>query len=178
MKHRPRILVLGHARHGKDTVAAILTRDHGLRCASTSMAAAQVVRLALFEEGITYESDEACFADRVSHRSLWFDTIADLNDPDPATLVRHILSDHDVVVGLRSARELAASADLFDAVWWIDASGRGVSPEPRTSMDIVFNPARMVRIDNGGSLADFERSVASALADAWMAMADRFERAA
>ena len=79
---------------------------------------------------------------------------------------------------MRSARELAASADLFDAVWWIDASGRGVSPEPRTSMDIVFNPARMVRIDNGGSLADFERSVASALADAWMAMADRFERAA
>mgnify|MGYP001368484336 CR=1 FL=1 len=173
MNSRPRILVLGHARHGKDTLAEILTRNHGMRCASTSAAAAQIVRLALAEQGITYESDEACFADRVNHRSFWFDTIADLNDPDPATLVRHMLKDHDVVLGLRSAREFEAAADLFDAIWWIDASARGVPQEPTSSMDIVFNAARMVLIDNGGSLADLERNVASAMADAWISLADR-----
>ncbi len=173
-----RILVLGHARHGKDTVAAILTRDHGQRCASTSMAAAQVVRLAMAEQGIHYDNIEACFSDRVNHRDMWFDTIADLNSPDPATLVRHMLEDHCVVVGLRSAREFEAAAPLFDVIWWVDASGRGVPPEPRTSMDIEFDPARMVRIDNGGTIADLEPNVASAIADAWMSLADRFERAA
>jgi len=178
MKTRPSILVLGHARAGKDTVAEILTRDQGMRCASTSAAAAQIVRLALAEEGIHYDSSEACFADRVNHRSEWFDIIADLNSADPATLVRHILSDHDVVVGLRSAREFEAAAPLLDAIWWVDSSGRGVPPEPTSSMDIVFDPSRMTRIDNGGSLADLERNVASAMADAWISLADRFERAA
>jgi hypothetical protein len=178
MRPRPRILVLGHARHGKDTVADILSRHHGRRCLSTSLAAAQVVRLALSEEGITYESDEACYADRVNHRAFWFDTIADLNDPDPATLVRHILEYHDVVAGLRSAREFGASAALFDAIWWVDASGRGVPTELTSSMDITFDPERMTLVDNGGSFADLERKVASAMADAWIAMAERFERAA
>lgn len=177
MKTQPRILVLGHARHGKDTIAEILTRN-GMRCASTSAAAAQIVRLALAGQGIAYESDEACYADRVNHRATWFDTIAELNSPDPATLVRHILEDHDVVGGLRSARELEAAAHLFDAIWWVDASGRGVPAEPTNSMDIVFDAARMVRIDNGGSLAMLERNVASAMADAWISLADRFERAA
>ena len=178
MKSHPRILVLGHARHGKDTLAEILTRDHGLRCLSTSTAAAQVVRLELAEQGITYDSDEACFADRVNHRDTWFDTIADLNIPDAATLVRHILAEHDVVVGLRSAREFEAAVDLFHAIWWVDASGRGLPREPRTSMNIEFDASRMARIENGGSPADLQRTVASAMADVWMGMADRFECAA
>ena len=101
----------------------------------------------------------------MNHRSEWFDTIADLNDPDPATLVRRKLEDHDVVVGLRSSREFEAAAHLFDAIWWVESSRRGVPPEPRTSMDIEFDPTRMTLIDNGGSLADLERSVAFSLAD-------------
>lgn len=178
MKAYPRILVLGHARHGKDTVAAMISYKNGPRALSTSVAAMRVVRRALAEAGINYKNAKACFADRVNRREFWFDTIAELNNPDPATLVRHVLSDHDVVVGLRSAREFEAAADLFDAIWWIDASARGVPQEPTSSMNIVFDPERMALIDNSGSLADLERNVASAIADAWMALADRFERAA
>ncbi len=135
------------------------------------MAAAQVVRLVMAEQGIHYDKLEACFADRVNHRDTWFDTIARLNSPDPATLVRRMLEDHDVVVGLRSAREFGAAVPLFDVIWWVDANGRGVPPEPTSSMDIEFDSERMTLIDNGGSLADLERNVA-------ISLADRFERAA
>ena len=64
------------------------------------------------------------------------------------------------------------------AVWWVDASGRGVSEELVSSMDILFDPSRMALVDNSGSQAMLERNVASALSDAWMAMADQFEWAA
>jgi hypothetical protein len=155
-----KLLILGHARHGKDSAAEYLRDRHGLSFRSSSLFLAEtVVRPALAERGITYPDLEACYADRVNHRALWRDIIADFNAADPARLAKAILAVSDCYVGMRTARELWASRSLFDAILWIDASGRGLPPEGKDSMDITFDPAWMIRIDNGGSLEAMQQQL-------------------
>ncbi|MDR7061994.1 MULTISPECIES: hypothetical protein [unclassified Sphingopyxis] len=157
---KPRLLILGHARHGKDTVAEILRDKHGFDFRSSSFfVAEQVVRPELARRGIVYDSLEDCYADRVNHRATWRDIIADYNEADPSRLSAAILEVADVYVGMRTHREFVASYHLFDEVAWVDASGRGVPPEGSDSMDIEYNPALMLRIDNNGALADLEAEV-------------------
>jgi len=155
-----RVLILGHKRHGKDTVAEILRDDHGLSFRSSSeFIAASVVRPAMAEAGITYPSAAACFADRGNHRALWFDIISEYNREDPARLAREILSVADVYVGMRSPVEFEAARDLFDQILWVDASGRGLPPEDSSSMGIAYDPDRMLWVDNGATIADLRKCV-------------------
>lgn len=147
-----KLLILGHARHGKDTAAEYLRDRHGLSFHSSSFFLAEkIVRPELAERGVTYASLEDCYADRVNHRALWREIIADFNCNDAARLARAILDECDCYVGMRTTREYEASRPLFDHVIWVDASGRGLPPEPRDSMDIDFDPERMIRVDNGGT---------------------------
>lgn len=151
--NKPRILILGHARHGKDTVAEILRDHHGFDFRSSSFFLAEkVVRPALAERGITYASLDECYEDRVNHRALWREIIADFNGDDPALLAKSILAECDVYVGMRTDREYRASLPLFDVVVWVDASRRGIPPEGTDSMTIEYDPETMHRIDNGGGL--------------------------
>lgn len=148
-----KLLILGHARHGKDTAAEYLRDRHGISFHSSSLfLAANVIRPALAGRGMFYDSFEECYADRVNHRALWRELIEDYNAEDPARLAKAILAEVDCYVGMRMEREFWASRSLFDAIFWIDASGRGLPPEGADSMDITFDPAWMVRIDNGGTL--------------------------
>lgn len=148
-----RLLILGHARHGKDTAAEYLRDAHGLSFRSSSLFLAEaVVRPALEARGIAYPDLEACYADRVNHRALWRELIAEYNAQDPARLAKAVLAECDCYVGMRTQREYDGSRDLFDGVVWIDASRRGLPPEDKSSMDIAFDPARMLWIDNGGTL--------------------------
>ncbi|MGL5446586.1 MAG: hypothetical protein ACRDBL_04680 [Rhabdaerophilum sp.] len=150
-----KLLILGPARHGKDTAAEYLRDAHGVSFQSSSLFLAEtVVRPALAGGGIFYDSIEACYADRVNHRALWREIIADFNGDDPARLAKAILAVSDCYVGMRTERELWASRSLFDAILWIDASGRGVPPEGADSMEISFDPAWMARIDNGGTVEE------------------------
>lgn len=157
-----KILVLGHARHGKDTVAEMLRDDHGLKFRSSSMYIAEsVVRPALAHQGIAYPDLAACYADRGNHRALWYDIIAAYNAEVPDRLCREILAVADVYVGMRRRAEYEISRPLFDAVLWVDASRRGVPLEGRDSFDITFNPAHMIHIDNGRGLRALRGTVAA-----------------
>lgn len=159
----PKILLLGWARHGKDTVAEILRDNHGFRFESSShFCAEHVCRPAMAELGITYGSLEECYADRVNHRATWYEAIKAYNGEDPARLAKGILEQGDIYVGMRSAYEFAEARKLFDQIWWVDASGRGLPPEPRDSMDIDREPG-FTLIPNNGSLHDLELTVACAL---------------
>lgn len=162
VRQRRRILVVGHARHGKDTVAEILRDQHGMTFASSSWTLAEVCcRPYLAARGITYDSIDECYADRVNHRAAWHDAISEFNRDDPTSLARVILAKADIYVGMRSNREYRACLDagLFDAIWWVDASGRGVPPEPRDSCDIDFNPECMTLIDNSRCLLALQMAV-------------------
>jgi hypothetical protein len=148
-----KLLILGHARHGKDTAAEYLRDRHGVSFHSSSLfLAANVIRPALAGRGMFYDSFAECYADRVNHRALWRELIEDYNAEDPARLAKAILAEADCYVGMRMAREFWASRSLFDAIFWIDASERGLPPEDASSMTITFDPAWMIRIDNGGPL--------------------------
>ena len=157
---RPRVLVLGHARHGKDTVAEMLRDRWGLRFSSSSMFCAERVMMPYFaQHGVPYASVEECYEDRVNHRSTWFDKIQDYNRADPSRLAREMLeAGNDMYVGMRSAYEFAEAHRLFDFIVWVDASGRGVPPEPRDSFDIGFSGG-MLLIRNDGTLQDLEAAV-------------------
>lgn len=156
----PRVLVLGDARHGKDTVAEMLRDRYGLRFSSSSMFCAERVLMPYFaSHGVPYASVEECYADRVNHRSTWYDKIQDYNRDDPQRLAREMLeAGNDMYVGMRSAYEFASARRLFDHVVWVDASGRGVPKEGRDSFDIEFGPG-MLLIRNSGTLDDLAAAV-------------------
>lgn len=157
-----KLLILGHGRHGKDTVAEYLRDAHGVSFVSSSMFLAEtVVRPALVAHGLVYDSLDECYADRVNHRELWRDIIAEHNRDDPARLAKAVLAVSDCYVGMRTDREYLAARPLFDAVFWIDASARGLPNDP--SLTIPFRSDQIVMIDNNGTLAETYAQM-----DGWM----------
>lgn len=163
-----KILILGWARHGKDTVADFMQQRHGLDLRSSSwFLADRCVRPYLAERGVNYDSLFDCYEDRVNHRAAWHDAIVAYNE-DPTRLTREILAVSDGYIGMRADREFQASKHLFDQIFWVDASDRGLPPEPKSSMDIEFDPAEMVFINNSGPLEELGDRVDAALREpAW-----------
>lgn len=131
---KPKLLVLGYARHGKDTVAEILQEEYGYKFTSSSMFCAEKViwealqnpnaalqrHLDSGEPGMSakllweelemminqrYANAEACFKDRSNFRTAWFSLIAAYNYPEKERLAREIFAENDVYVGIRNKRE-------------------------------------------------------------------------
>jgi hypothetical protein len=152
---RPKVLILGHARHGKDTVAEMLRDKYGYAFQSSSHFCAEKVMMPYFEG--KYSSMAECYEDRINHRAEWFDQIVAYNNPDPARLAREILENSDLYVGMRSAREYEAAKHLFDIVVWVNGSRRH-PPEDRSSFDIDFDSSMRV-VANNGTLEDLEQVV-------------------
>lgn len=148
-----KLMILGHARHGKDTVAEILRDNLGLKFISSSFAAAEKVMVPYFRSiGIEYASLDDCYADRVNHRAEWHDQIKAYNTPDSAKLAREIYSVADIYVGIRSDVELAAikKERMFDYSLWVDRS-KHVEPESADSCSVASQMADYV-INNNGTL--------------------------
>lgn len=155
---RPRILLLGYARHGKDTVAEILRDKHGFKFVSSSEF---VGREIIWETwGCTrYSSFEVMFEDRVNWRELWMNLISEYNTPDKTRTARTMLErGYDLYVGMRRLDELEASRDLFDYVVWVDRAKH--LPKEIGSMDITERNVQWdFKIDNNDTLEDLERNV-------------------
>lgn len=151
---RPKLLILGYGRHGKDTCAEMLAA-HGYKFVSSSEF---VGREIIWETwgSIRYESFEAMFEDRVNWREQWMRMIAMYNTPDKTRTARTMLSrGYDLYVGMRRLDELEACkrAKLFDYIIWIDRSEH--LPPETGSMDITPENAQPdFVIDNNGSLDD------------------------
>lgn len=154
---RKRILILGHGRHGKDTVAEMLAKLTGLTFMSSSwFAASRILYPAMSDE---YENVDACFADRSNKRVKCFELIKAYNSPDATRLATELLEEADIYVGMRSNAEYQACMQkgLFDLVLWVDASHRAPL-ESVTSFNINYDPAKMIKIDNNGGkdMLDYE----------------------
>src|SRR5687768_11374502 len=113
----PKIAICGPGRSGKDTAAEWFAGHTVLRFGRTTsevIAPHAAARLGL--------PVDVAFAQRHADRQLWFAIGVELQQSDPAYLVRETLRDAEISVGLRSRDELAAvrGERLVDLVAWID----------------------------------------------------------
>ena len=156
---KPKLLIIGHGRHGKDTVAEILA-ERGYTFKSSSLAAAEIFIYLRLKDQFGYNDFEECYNDRNSSdekRKIWYDLICEYNRDDRARLARDILKTSDCYVGMRDRGEIDAcvSEKLFDLVIWVDASDRLSYREPGTSFKIDKSYGDII-IDNNGSLDDLK----------------------
>jgi hypothetical protein len=153
-KRSMKIMLLGHGRGGKDTVADILKDELGLNACSSSWFCAEKFIFEALRHTLGYETVKECFEDRFNHRAAWFGLIKSYNAKDPGRLAREIFAENDIYVGIRSNVEFecAKAEGLFDLAIWVDASTRNPL-EDGSSFDIDLSKADFV-IDNNGTEAD------------------------
>ena len=153
-----KIMIMGHAGHGKDTVCEMLERHGYTWSGSSAFMCAQVIYPAL-KEKYNYKTVAQCYADRDAHRDEWYRLIADFNTPDKAALGKAIYAEKDIYCGIRHIEEFSAikSAKLFDYAIWVDASDR-LPPEDESSCTVTADMADFV-IDNNGGLADLKNEI-------------------
>lgn len=146
------ILIIGHARHGKDTFAELLNEYHGTTFLSSSIAASEIFLYDKLKDKYGYSSPEECFKDRVNHRDEWYQEICDYNLYDKARLAKDILNRVDCYVGMRDNLEFQSCKEqgIFDLVIWVDASDR-LPLEPETSFNIRKAEADII-VDNNSTL--------------------------
>jgi hypothetical protein len=157
MNKSPKLLIIGHARHGKDTLAEIFRDRFGMTFQSSSQAAADIFIYEELKQKFGYNTSEECFEDRVNHRPLWHQMIKDYNLEDKAKLAKGILENADCYVGMRDGGEIneCVKQGLFNAIIWVDASDRKPL-EAKSSFTIDKSYADFI-IDNNYTLEDFER---------------------
>lgn len=158
-KVKPKILIIGHARHGKDSMAEILNYVFGLNFKSSSQAAANIFLYDALKEKYGYKTPKECFIDRVNHRAEWYDLICEYNKDDRARLAKDILKDSDCYVGMRDRDEIleCLRQKVFDLVIWVDASKR-LPLESSESFNIDESCADII-IDNNTTYEDFKDRV-------------------
>lgn len=156
---KKKLLVIGHGRHGKDTVCEILRNQYGYSFESSSQFCSRLFIYDLLKEKYNYASEETCYLDRHNHRAEWYNAICDYNVPDAARLGREIFKTHDIYCGLRNKREFFAmkNTGVFDFAIWVDRSDH-LPTESKDSMSLEQWMADYT-IDNNGSLEELEFNV-------------------
>jgi len=154
-----KLLVIGHGRHGKDTVCEILRDKYGYSFESSSQFCSKLFIYNDLKGKYGYNSEEQCYADRHNHRQEWYNAICDYNVPDPARLGREIFSEHDIYCGLRNKKEFHSmkNTGVFDYCIWVDRSEH-LPPENKNSMSLEQWMSDFT-IDNNGTLEDLEFNV-------------------
>lgn len=158
---RVRLLIIGHGRHGKDSVGDLLRDLYGLRAVSSSHFAAQKAVFPLVSD--LYEDWRAAYEDRGNHRDLWFHAIRAYNLRPGKMLAEEILEEHDIYTGMRSRAEFVRARSVFDLVIWVDASDR-LPPEPAGSMELSAADADLI-VDNNGPADALPRKVGGLVAE-------------
>jgi hypothetical protein len=148
-----KILILGNARHGKDTLAELLSENFGMTFKSSSEMAMELFIFDEIGENMGYSNMDQCFEDRVNHRQTWYEMICDYNKDDRARLAKDILEGYDCYVGMRDLEEFEASKDLFDVIIWVDATKR-IGTDENTNK-IPMDVADIV-ITNNGTFEEFD----------------------
>jgi hypothetical protein len=155
----PRIIIVGPARHGKDTLAELLRDRYGWTFASSShWVAKHFGREYLAEHyGLEYDTLQACLDDRIHHRDKWYKACRDYNKGDLGRLTNDILAEYNIYVGMRGRDELKAVEDSVDLVIWIEAPNRiGGNPDARQikTNNLIRREDADIIIENDGTILD------------------------
>lgn len=155
----PKLLIIGSARWGKDTLAELLEEQIGLKFLSSSLAASNIFLYDALKEKYGYTTPEECFEDRINRRPEWYKLICEYNKDDRTKLAKGILEYSDCYVGMRDRDEIeeCIKQGLFDLIIWVDASER-LPLEPKESFNIDKSCADVI-IDNNGTFEEFKERV-------------------
>ena len=155
MENNIKLLIIGAARWGKDTLAEILNEVYGLKFISSSQACSDIFIYDVLKDKYNYTTPEECFLDRVNHRSEWYNMICEYNKDDKAKLAKEILKYNNTYVGMRDHDEIeeCRKQGLFDLIIWVDASKR-LPKEDSSSFNITKDDADII-IENNESLERF-----------------------
>lgn len=158
MRKLPKLHIIGHGRHGKDTVCDILKQKYQFSFKSSSEFAAERVIYPVLKDTYGYKTPTDCYNDRHAHRAEWHDLIHEYCKLDNARLGREIFAEYDIYCGLRNKTEFHAmrNAGIFDYAIWVDRSN--ILPlEDKSSMSLE-NWMADFTIDNNGTLEDLYRN--------------------
>jgi hypothetical protein len=153
------ILILGHARHGKDTVAELIARFTSLYFTSSTQIYNEEFVFDAFSDKYGYETKIACFNDRVNHREEWYNLIKDYNSPDLTAGTRLIFDHSDIQVGIRDKDELEASitAGLYDLILGVHNPNLPYESKSSFNIDVLRYAEEMIW--NNGDLEELEEKV-------------------
>lgn len=148
------LLIIGHARHGKDTLAEMLCARHAMMFESSSVAASRIFLYDALKEKYGYTSPEQCFEDRVNRRKEWHDAICEYNKHDKARLAKDIMTNAHIYVGMRSQAEIAECKrqGVFDLIIGVFNPRKPL--ESTDSFDIDLWQEADIVIPNSGTVGD------------------------
>lgn len=150
-----KLMIMGYAGHGKDTVCDILKTEYGFSFKSSSeYAAEKVIMPYMASIGHPYNSVEECMLDKHNHRVIWFNAISEYNRGNPARLIGEVLDQVDIYCGVRCVREFEAARkqNLFDFSVWVDRLEH--LPEESTDSCTVRPGYASYRLDNNSHIDD------------------------
>jgi hypothetical protein len=147
-----KLLVIGHGRHGKDTVCEMLRDEYDYNFISSSQFCADHFIYNDLKDKYGYTTAEECYADRHNRRAEWYDMISDYNFEDPGLLGSEIFKQYDIYCGLRNIREWRKmkADNTYDFCIWVDRSAH-LPPEDASSMSLTKDCADYV-LDNNSSI--------------------------
>lgn len=149
-RRKPKLLIIGHARHGKDSLAEKIRDKMGLAFTSSSVFVGEECIWPTWGHE-RYDNFDQMFADRVNYRKTWADLISAYNTPDKTRTAKTMLDrGYDMYVGMRKQDEFHAcqAIKLFDHIIWVDALKR-LPPEPKDSNEMVPAMADLYFDNNG-----------------------------
>jgi len=149
-RRKPKLLIIGHGRHGKDTVAEKIRDKMSLAFTSSSIFVGEECIWPSWGHE-RYDNFNQMFADRVNFRKTWADLISAYNTPDKTRTAQTMINrGYDMYVGMRKQDEFHAcqAIKLFDHVIWVDALKR-LPPEPKDSNEMVPAMADLYFDNNG-----------------------------
>ena len=138
MKNNKKLLIIGHMRHGKDTVAEMIEDYSGMSFKSSSEMAAEIFIYDKLKNKYGYNSFIECFEDRMNHRAEWHDLICEYNIPDKARLAKEILKYNDMYVGMRSQDEIQKCINdgVFDLIIGVYDERKPLEPKDSFNIDL------------------------------------------
>lgn len=144
------LLIIGHARHGKDTTAEMISELTGYKFESSSMAAARIFIFDALKEKYGYKDFNECFEDRVNRRKEWYDLICAFNEKDKSSLAKEIMKESNIYVGMRSDEECekCLQDQVFDIVIAVFDPRKPLESKDSFNIDI-FRKADFIILNNG-----------------------------